>query len=1019
MSFTDIFIRRPVFATVLSLIVLLVGLRSYFTLPVRQYPRIDASVVTVTVNYAGADASLMEGFVTTPIENALGGTDGVDYIISSSTLGQTTITLYFKLGYDINAAASDVNAKVTSVRYMLPKDINDPVIAKTDPNAQPSMYLSFLSPSLPNEKVTDFLKRSIQPQIQTFPGVGTAQVWGSEYAMRIWLNQYLMSAYNITPNDIQNALYTQSLQSPGGQLKTSLQELTVKTFSEAETTQQFDNLVIHQRHGQIIKIKDIGKSSFSTKNNDVSVWINGKVGTVVAVTPSSIANPLDVSAEVRKAFPNLLAGLPKSVEAEILWDSSKFIEGSINEVKKTVIEATLCVIIVVFLFLGSWRTLLIPVVTIPLSLVGVCTIMLALGYSINTITLLAMVLAIGMVVDDAIVVAENIYRHISGGKTPLDASLAGAKEIQFAIIAMTLTLAAVYAPIGFLTGLIGALFKEFAFTLAGSVIISGFVAITLSPMMCSKIMLPHDADKSVLTEKIDAIFGKVMQHYETLLLKVLKNRNKILCIIPIVLTLSALMFTSIPSELAPEEDSGHLYIPLLGPTSANINYTQKYSRIVESLMAEIPETQDYLVINGGGQGTTATNIGLAVLILKPWEKRTRTVEQIIEEIFPKFWAIPGIIAFPMNPPDLPGAGSGSAIQIEIQTLGDYTKLNQIAKKIVEESHKNPKLFNVRVEPRLDQPQLNVNISRDKAGTLGVSASDIGTAINISLGQPNNSWYFELNGRSYCVIPQLFPETSIKPSNVENLYLRTARGSSVPLKNITTLTETVTPQSYNHFQQLRSMEITASMVPGYSLNQALQYFQKIIKEIAPSDITIDYAGQARLFFQTGSQMAVTFIFAIIFIFLVLAAQFESFRDPFIVLFTIPLSVFGALLAMILTGCTMNIYSEIGLVTLVGLISKHGILMVEFANQLQETGKNIEEAIIKSAITRLRPILMTTAAMVLGTIPLALATGAGANSRQQIGWVIIGGMSVGTIFTLFVVPVIYTILATKKQKCSIKI
>ena len=1013
MSFTDIFIRRPVFATVLSLIILLVGLRSYFTLSVRQYPRIDASVVTVTVNYAGADATLMEGFVTTPIENALGGTDGVDYIVSSSTLGQTTITIYFKLGYDINAAASDVNAKVSSVRYLLPKGINDPVIAKTDPNAQPSMYLSFLSSSLPNERVTDFLKRSIQPQIQTYPGVGTAQVWGSEYAMRIWLNQYLMSAYNITPNDIQNALYTQSLQAPGGQLKTSLQELTVKTLSEASNAKQFDNLVLRQSNGQIIKIRDIGKSDFSSKNTDVSVWINGKIGTIVAVTPSSIANPLDISAEIKQAFPNLMAGLPKSVEAEILWDNSKFIEESIKEVKKTVVEATICVILVVFLFLGSWRTLLIPVVTIPLSLVGVCTIMLFLGYSLNTITLLAMVLAIGMVVDDAIVVTENIYRHIAEGKTPLEASLAGAKEIQFAIIAMTLTLAAVYAPIGFLTGLIGALFKEFAFTLAGSVIISGFVAITLSPMMCSKVMLPHGVDKSRLTKKINSIFDKVMHHYERLLLKTLRNRKKILCIIPIVLTLSAIMFVFIPSELAPLEDSGHLFIPLLGPTSANIEYTQKYSKIVESLMAKIPETEDYLVINGGGLGSTATNIGLAVLILKPWDKRKRSVDQIIEELFPKFWAIPGVIAFPMNPPDLPGTGSGSAIQIEIQTLGDYNKLNEIAQKILEESRKNKKLYNVRVEPRLDQPQLNVNINRDKAGTLGVSVSDIGTAINISLGQPNNSWYFEIEGRSYCVIPQLLPKTSTQPSNVDHLYLNTANGVSVPLKNIATLTETVTPQSYNHFQQLRSMEITASTAPGYSLNQALKYFQKTIKDIAPSDITIDYAGQARLFFQTGNQMAITFLFAIIFIFLVLAAQFESFRDPFIVLFTIPLSLFGALLAMLLTGCTMNIYSEIGLVTLVGLISKHGILMVEFANQLQETGKSLEEAIIAAAITRLRPILMTTAAMVLGTIPLALASGAGAISRQQIGWVIIGGMSVGTIFTLFIVPVIYTFLATKKQ------
>ncbi|EKE02000.1 MAG: acriflavin resistance plasma membrane protein [uncultured bacterium] len=1011
MSFTDIFIRRPVFATVLSLIILLVGLRSYFTLPTRLFPKIDASVITISTHYAGADAALMEGFVTTPIENALGGIDGIDYITSSSTINQSTITVYFQLGYNIDAAASDVNSKVNSVRYLLPDGIDDPVISKTDPNAQPSMYLSFRGDSLSPEKITDYLNRSIQPQIQTLPGVGTAQVWGLEYAMRVWLNPQLMAARNITPADINRTLTNQTLQAPGGQLKTNLQEFSVKTFSEASTAEQFDNLVLRQSDGQLTKIRDVGKADLGSKVTDISVWINGKVGDVIAITPSSTANPLDISTEVKRAFSTLIAALPKTVQAQVMWDNSTFIDESIKEVKKTILEATLCVIFVVFLFLGSWRTLIIPTVTIPLSLIGVCTIMFILGYTLNTITFLSMVLAIGMVVDDAIVVTENIHRHIAEGKTPLEASLLGAKEIQFAIIAMTFTLAAVYAPIGFLTGLIGSLFKEFAFTLAGSVIISGFIALTLSPMMCSKVMLPHTATESAITKKIDEIFNKILLYYEELLHKVLKNRKKVLGVIPVVLTLSAIIYYFIPSELAPLEDGGYILTPILAPTSSNVEYTQKYSKELEKIYSTIPEAENYIIVNGQGSSGIAPNTGISFLVLKPWSERKRTVDEIIADLFPKFMAIPGIIAFPVNPPSLPGAGSGAPIQIEIQTLGSYDKLNEVAQKIMVEAQKNRKLFNIRIEPRLDQPQLNININREKAGALGVSTSDIGYAVNLGLGQPR-AGYFSIEGRSYYVIPQLYPEFSNKPETLNYLYLSTASGALVPLGNIVTVDEAVVPQSYNHFQQLRSMEITASMVHGYTLNQALTYFKTIINNIAP-DVQIDYAGQARLFFQTGGQMGATFIFAIIFIFLVLAAQFESFRDPFIVLFTIPLSVFGALLAMLLTGCTMNIYSEIGLVTLVGLISKHGILMVEFANQLQETGKSIEEAIVASATVRLRPILMTTAAMVLGTFPLALASGAGAVSRQQIGWVIIGGMTVGTIFTLFVVPTIYTYIATKKS------
>jgi multidrug efflux pump len=1014
MSFTDIFIRRPVFATVLSLIILLVGLRCYFGLPVREYPRIDASVISITVTYAGADAALMEGFVSAPIENALGGIDGIDYITSNSATGQSSITVYFNLGYNINTAIADINAKINSIRYLLPNDINSPVITKNDPNAIPSIYLSFTSDSLSVEEISDYLTRLIQPRLQTLSGVGSAQIWAPTYAMRIWLDHRLMAAHNVTPADIDRALMTQNLQIPGGILKTSLQSFTVKTFSDINTAEQFNNLIIRQNNGQLIKIKDVGRAELGSRISDISVWINSKAGAVLAVTPSSIANPIDVTNEIKKIFPSLITALPQTITAKIMWDNSKFILESITEVKKTIIEATLCVVLVVFLFLGSWRTLIIPIVTIPLSLIGVCIFMYILGYSLNTITFLSMVLAIGMVVDDAIVVTENIHRHITQGKTAFEAAILGAKEIQFAIIAMTFTLAAVYAPIGFLTGLIGQLFKEFAFTLAGSVIISGFIALTLSPMMCSKILRPYPIEIDfTITKKTHDFFKKITAWYELLLQKLLNNRKKVLSVVPLVLVIICILYRIIPSELAPPEDRGYLFAPIIAPTSANINYTHKYSKIIESYFSRIPEAENYLIVNGVGNGSHSPNLGIAALILKPWSERKRSIDQIITELFPKLYTIPGILAFPINPPSLPGAGgSGSPIRIELQTYGDYKQLNEVAQKVVAFSQKNPHLYNLRIEPKLDKPQLGIHVNREKIGILGISMRDIGSAINIILGQPVEG-HFSIEGHSYDVIPQLFPELSKDPRVIDNIYLRTMSNTLVSLRNVVTFDETVMPESYNHFQQLRSIEITASITQKYTLGQALDFFKGAIKSIAPSDIKIDYSGQSRLYFQTGEQMGLTFIFAIIFIFLILAAQFESFRDPLIILFTIPFSIFGALITMLITHTTLNIYSEIGLVTLIGLISKHGILMVEFANQLQETGKNINEAIITSAVIRLRPILMTTAAMILGAAPLAIANGAGAISRHQIGWVIIGGMSIGTIFTLLIVPIIYTYIAGKKS------
>lgn len=1013
MNFTDIFIRRPVFATVLSLILLLVGIRAYFSLTVREYPSISSSVVTVTVTYVGASASLMEGFVTTPIENAISGVDGIDYITSSSSNGQTKITIYFKLGYDLNKAITDISNKVSSVRWLLPKDIYDPVLDKQDPNANPTMYISFSSDRMSGEDLTDYLYRVVQPQMQILSGVGQAQVLSAhKYGMRVWLNPYAMAAHDITASDVLMGLNMGNLQSPSGVVKTNLQSYNVNTISDMATAEQFNNLVLLNHNGQLTKIRDVGRAELGSAITDVSVVVDGKDGVLVAITPQSNANPLDVSALINAYLQDLKKNLPNGMKFFLLEDSSKYIAESIHEVKKTIIEAVIFVIAVVFLFLGSMRVLLVPLVTIPLSIIGVFGIMLAMGYSLNTLTFLALVLAIGMVVDDAIVVSENIYRHISSGKKPLEAALAGASEIQFAIISMTLTLAAVYAPIGFMSGLTGALFKEFAFTLAAAVILSGFVALTLSPMMCSKIMTAN-----VLNGKMAVLIDKTSHHmmllYRRFLEFILTKRKIVLLIVAVVLSACYTLFHFLPSELAPAEDIGFIFVMMSGPSSANINYTEKYTSQLPAIYSSIPEVEHYGIVNGWFGASSAGSF----VTLKPWGERARNVEEIIGGNIMKFLAIPGINAFPVNPFQLPGAASYHPVSVVLQVMGSYEDLNKQVQLIKNAIKANPLIMNVDTDLKLDKPQLDINIDRNKAGDMGISARDIANAISLGFSEAVQT-HFSLFGRSYDVIPALDRQYRNQPSIINNLQLRTSSGDLVPLSNLVSIKESVGPNSLNHFQQMRSATVTADVMPGYTMGEALTFIDKQIRQIAPN-IKIDYSGQSRQFIQSSGAMGMTFGFAIIFIFLVLAAQFESFRAPLIVMFSVPLSTFGALLALLFIKGTLNIYSEIGIVTLVGLISKHGILMVEFANQLQEQGRDFHTAIIEAASIRLRPILMTTAAMVLGALPLAFAHGAGAISRQQIGWTVVGGMLIGTIFTLFVVPAMYTYLAKDQHQNALKI
>jgi multidrug efflux pump len=1011
MHFTEIFIRRPVFSTVLSLIILLIGLRSFLSLPLREYPNIESSVISISTFYPGANANLMEGFITTPLENSLSGINGIDFTSSYSTQNMSNIIIKFKLGHDLNKAITDVSNAISSARSRLPRNIDDPTISKHDPNAQPTVFIAYGSHSLTKEALTDYLQRIVQPQLETLPGVSKAEIYGQRsYAMRIWLDPNRMAAHNITPSDITAAFTNNNVQAAPGLLDSPWQETTINAKTDLTTANQFNNLVIRNQNGYLTHVSDVGHAELGPSNNTVAVNMNGNTNSVVmAVIPQATANPLDVSKEVSRILLQLKSNIPSGTESKVVWDTSKFIAQSLKEVRSTIFESVLFVVVVIFLFLGSLRQVTIPLLTIPFSIIGVCGFMLMMGYTLNTLTLLAWVLAIGLVVDDAIVVVENIHRHIENGESPLSAAIKGAKEIGFPVIAMTLTLAAVYAPIGFMAGLTGRLFREFAFTLASAVTISGFIALTLSPMMCSKFLSQHIQKKGFIA-KIDELFHSFAKKYQQILEKILQNRKPVLILMLVIYGLCYLLYITLHHELAPTEDQGGLYAVISAPTAANIDYTEKYSQEIAKIFNQVPEKASYGIIDG----YPSVNSGFAFLALKPWDERSRSSTEIIAALTPQFWMIPGIKAFPFNLPPLPGTSGGSAVKIAIKTTESYQKLNQVTQKFINTVTKeNPAILNLSSDLKLDKPQIDMTIHRNKANSLGVSMEDISTALNTLLGQPV-SGQFEMQGRGYDVIPQLYPEFRNYAEQLENINVRTTSGDLIPLSNLVTLKEISAPQSLNHFQEMRSAMLTGGLAPGYSLGEALNYLNHLAQKQFPSHFAIDYAGQSRQFIEANGAMEKTLFFAIIFIFLVLAAQFESFRDPFIVMVSVPLSLTGALIAMHLTGTTLNIYTQIGLVTLIGLISKHGILIVEFANQLQRKGNTLSSAVIEAAVLRLRPILMTTGAMLFGALPLALASGAGAEARKQLGYVILGGMSFGTLFTLFIVPVVYTFLAAQKAE-----
>jgi hydrophobe/amphiphile efflux-1 (HAE1) family protein len=1010
MSFTDVFIRRPVLASVVSLLILLAGIQCGMKLQVRQFPELSSSTITITTTYPGANAELIKGFITTPIAQAVASAEGIDTLVSNSQQNVSTITLNLLLNANADRAVADVLAKVNQVKYLLPREAYDPVVTKQTGDSTAVLYMSFNSKVLTPSQITDYLNRVVQPRLQTIDGVANAQILGGQtFAMRVWLNPNRMAARGVTPSDVAAALAANNFTAAAGQIKGDFVQTSINAETSLNSARAFGQLVIAARGDALIRLADIADIELGPQAVDSSSAFDGLKAVFIGIYATPTANPLDVIDEVRKAFPELQSQLPAGLNAAIAYDATKFIRASIREVEKTLGEAAVIVIVVIFLFLGNLRSTVIPIVTIPLSLVGVMSVLFALGYSLNLLTLLALVLAIGLVVDDAIVVVENIYRHMEEGMPARDAALQGAREIAAPVISMTLTLAAVYAPIGFVSGLTGALFREFAFALAGSVIVSGIIALTLSPMMCSLLLKPPLADARGFPALLDRLFDGLRQRYQRRLRKTLEFRALTMLILIGVLALTAIMFMSTPSELAPEEDQGVIFTLIKTPQYANLDYMEKTSGQVVAAVAAIPEREHVFMING----SDGVHEGFGGLLLQPWSDRKRNQREIMEALQPKLAEVTGAEILAFGPPSLPGSTGGPPMQFVIRTISDYRQLVDVMAKIEAAARDSGLFLFVNSDLKFDMPQVDFKIDADIANRLGISMRDIGSSLATLLGG-NYVNRFSLHGRSYEVIPQAPREYRLTPDWLTSYQVRTSSGTLVSLSTVASISTTVQPNGLPTFQQLNSATLQGVPFPGHTLGEAIGFLRQKAKELLPEGYSVDYQGESRQFVLEGNTLVITFAFALIVIFLVLAAQFESFRDPFIILIALPTSMFGALLPLNLLGvvgaASMNIYSQIGLVTLIGLISKHGILMVEFANKLQEhEGYDRREAIEHAAAVRLRPILMTTAAMVVGMVPLLVAEGAGARSRFAIGVVIAAGMSIGTMFTLFVTPAVYTLIA----------
>jgi multidrug efflux pump len=1012
MNFTDIFIRRPVLATVVSILLLVLGLRSLAGLPILQYPRTENAVVTITTVYYGADPELVAGFITTPLEIAIAQANGIDYLSSTSQNGVSTITATLRLNFPSDKALTEINTKINSVLNQLPPETQRPTLSVKIGQTIDAMYIGFSSDVLASNAITDYLIRSVQPKLQAVSGIQTAELLGGKYfSLRAWLDPDKLMAYNLTATDVRAALAANDFLSALGKSKGQMVEVNLTANTSLHSVSEFENLIIKQQNGAIIRLKDVAKVSLGSDDYDSSVSFDGNKAVYIGLQVAPSANLLEVMDSIKAQFPDIAAQLPQGIHGKIVYDSTKFVNSAIHEVIKTLIEALLIVTLVVFAFLGSPRSVLIPALAIPLSLIGTLTAMLMCGFSINLLTLLALVLAIGLVVDDAIIVVENVNRHLEEGLKPFDAALLAARELTSPIIAMTIVLIAVYIPIGFQGGLTGALFTEFAFTLVGAVTISAIVALTLSPMMCSKLLKPHNRDRSGweahLVDAIDNVMNRLTGFYGRLL-------HGSLNYLPVTLLFAAIMLVSIfflykasSNELAPQEDQGLLISMATTAPDATLEQRQLYTRQIYDKFKAYPEGDHIFQLDVGGQ--SISGIGL-----KPWHERERTTHVMQPLVQADVNKVAGAKVAVFQPPSLP-SGSGMPVQFALESTDSFANLYDVTQKFMQEAQKSGLFIFLDSDLKIDQPQVELIIDHDKAALLGLTMQDVGGSLSAMLGGGYVN-YFSLDGRSYKVIPQAQQRSRLTSEQLLDYPIRTGKGTTVPLSTIASLKTQVVPQSLHHFQQLNAATVSGVPFPGVTLGAAIASLQDLAKRTLPVGYSVDYGGQSRQLVQESSGFAFTFLFALIIIFLALAAQFESFRDPFIILVSVPMSIAGALIfiALGISGATLNIYTEVGLVTLMGLISKHGILMVEFANHRQEQGLSKREAIEAAAAIRLRPILMTTAAMVLGVAPLIFATGAGAASRFSLGLVIASGITIGTLFTLFVVPAFYVVLGQKHSK-----
>jgi len=1006
MRISEISVRRPVFASVLSLMIMLVGAVSFSKLAVREYPRIDEPVVTVNTKLVGASAEVIESQVTKVLEDSIAGIDGVDILTSISRSEQSLISARFKLEKNPDDAAADVRDRVSRIRGRLPDSIDEPIIAKVEADAFPVIWLAFSSDVQDPLQITDIINRIVKPRLQTVPGVADVQINGDrKYSMRIWLDPDRLASYRLTTQDVEDALRRQNLEVPAGRIESQQREFNVTARTDLNTEAQFGEVALKVTSGFTVRLKDVARieqAPFSERSN---VRLNGVPAVSVGVIRNATANPLDISAGVREVMPKIQQDLPAGLRVQVANDNSLFIDRSVKSVYRTVTEATILVALVVFVFLRTVRASIIPLVTIPVSLIGSFALMSVAGFTVNTLTLLSLVLAIGLVVDDAIVVLENIFRHVEEGLPPFQAALKGVREISFAVVAMTMTLAAVFAPLAFTPGRTGRLFVEFALTLAGAVIVSGFVALTLSPMLCSK-LLRHNPKPNWFDRGVEGALVGLTKAYGVGLRWVLSNRWIVLLVMVASAGMSWWLFTTAKRELAPLEDRGVIMATVNSPDGATLDYTAKYLRAIERIGMDYKEFDRVFVV----AGNPTVSQGVAFLRAVDWELRSKTTLQIARELQPKLSSLPGVTSFPVTPPSLGQGFRERPINFVIVTSDSYANLARVTQQFVAEMGKNPGFVTPDNDLRLNKPELLLEVDRERAADAGVGVDQVARTVETMLGGRSVTRY-KRDAEQYDVVVQTRATGRTTPEDIDKLFVRGRGDAMVPLSSLVRIRESVSPRELNHFNQRRSVSITANLAPGYSLGEALQFMDATAGKLLEPGYATELNGVSREFRASSGALGLVFVLAILFIFLVLSAQFESFVDPFVILLSVPLSMVGALGALHLSGGTLNVYSQIGLITLVGLITKHGILIVEFSNQLRQQGRGIHEAVTEAAALRLRPILMTTGAMVLGALPLALASGAGAESRQQIGWVIVGGMSLGTVLTIFVVPTVYMLFARK--------